>query len=230
MGLLNLDARGKRVLIIPDEHRPYHHPDSYKFLTEIKRQFKPEKVIHLGDEVDGHAISFHDSDNDLMSAGQELEAAIESIQREIHPLFKHLYLLESNHGSLIYRKAKHHGIPIHHLKSLSEVYETPMWSWHTEIMLKTKLGQVYLCHGKSSVPFKVAMSMGCSSIQGHFHSEFRIMWRQFADNRRIFDCISGCLIDPKHDAFAYGKNILPKPMLGATIVHANGIPETVPML
>jgi len=131
---------------------------------------------------------------------------------------------------MIYRKAKHHGIPLAHLKPLPELYETRMWSWHTEIMVKTKLGAVYFCHGKSSVPFKVALAMGCSSIQGHFHGEFRIMWKKFADKRLIYDCISGCLIDPNSDAFAYGKNHLPKPVLGATIIHANGIPELVPML
>jgi hypothetical protein len=92
------------------------------------------------------------------------------------------------------------------------------------------MGPVYFCHGKSSTPFKVALAMGCSSVQGHFHGEMRIMWKRFADTRMIFDCISGCLIDPDSDAFAYGKNHLPKPILGATIIHANGIPELVPLL
>jgi len=228
--VLNLNACGKRVLIIPDLHCPYHHPDARKFLADIKKQFKPEIVINLGDEVDYHAMSFHDSDVDLFSAGQELEAAVEFLQSDVHSLFKHMYLLESNHGSMVYRKAKHHGIPLAHLKPLPELYGTPMWSWHTEIVLKTNLGEVYICHGKSAVPLKVALAMGMSSIQGHHHQNFRINWAKFADDRIVYDCISGCLIDPKSDAFAYGKNLLGKPMLGATIIHANGVPELVPML
>lgn len=227
---LKLDARGKRVLIIPDTHHPYHHPDSKKFLAEIKRHFKPQIVIHLGDEVDYHALSFHDSDHDLFSVGQELTAAIDYLQDDLHSLFPNLYLLESNHGSMLYRKFKHHGIPIRALKPLAELYQTPKWTWHREINLQTKLCPVTMAHGMSSVPLKMALARGTSSIQGHFHGEFRLIWKRFDDKRLVYDLISGCLIDPTHDAFAYGRNTLPKPILGASIIHANGMPELVPMI
>ena len=61
------------ILLIPDLHIPYHHPDSFAFLDAVKRKYKPTEVINLGDMEDNHAISFHESDADLFSAGDELK-------------------------------------------------------------------------------------------------------------------------------------------------------------
>ena len=49
----------KRILVISDMHIPYHHKDSIKFLKEIKKEFKPDTVINIGDLLDFHAISMH---------------------------------------------------------------------------------------------------------------------------------------------------------------------------
>ncbi|MCK8363719.1 metallophosphoesterase, partial [Erwinia amylovora] len=63
----------KCILVVSDLHAPFNHPDSVAFLKAIKAKYKPTRVILTGDEVDFHAISFHDSDPDLDSAGKELE-------------------------------------------------------------------------------------------------------------------------------------------------------------
>ena len=55
----------KSILIISDTHIPYHHKDVIAFLKGIKKKYKPDRIIHIGDEIDSHAISFHDSDPDL---------------------------------------------------------------------------------------------------------------------------------------------------------------------
>ena len=62
----------KCVLIISDLHIPYHHKDSFAFLKEVKKVFKPDNVVNIGDLLDFHAISMHDSDPDLPSSGHEL--------------------------------------------------------------------------------------------------------------------------------------------------------------
>ena len=58
-----------RVLLISDMHIPYHHPDTLEFLQYLKDKYKPTRVICLGDELDKHALSYHDHDPDLPSAG-----------------------------------------------------------------------------------------------------------------------------------------------------------------
>ena len=57
-------AKDKRILVISDMHMPYHHPDSFAFLKAVKKSFDPTRIINIGDEVDNHGISFHDSDPD----------------------------------------------------------------------------------------------------------------------------------------------------------------------
>jgi predicted phosphodiesterase len=46
----------KRILVISDMHIPYHHKDSIKFLKEIKKEFKPDTIINIGDSIDFHNI------------------------------------------------------------------------------------------------------------------------------------------------------------------------------
>lgn len=226
---MQIDGIGKRILIIPDTHIPYSHKHYIKFLSAVKEKFNPELVIHLGDELDYHAISFHNSDHDLFSSGHELDRAIIEIQEGLHKLFPKMALLESNHGSLVYRRLKHDGIPIRVLKPLNELYETPLWEWHDEIILKTAIGKVYLCHGRSGTYGKMVKEYGTHCIQGHFHGKFEITWHVNALNKR-YNLFSGCLIDRKHMAFAYGKNNLPMPILGCTMIGKSGFPKLIPMV
>ena len=53
-----------RILLISDMHIPYHHKDTLKFLQYLKDKYQPTRIICLGDEVDGHSLSFHDHDHD----------------------------------------------------------------------------------------------------------------------------------------------------------------------
>ena len=55
----------KSVLVISDLHIPYHHKDAFAFLKAIKKEFKPDTVINIGDLLDFHAISMHEHNPDL---------------------------------------------------------------------------------------------------------------------------------------------------------------------
>jgi len=223
-----LNGKNKEVLVISDTHIPYSHVDYVKFLRAIKNKYKPSIILHIGDELDYHAISFHDFDSSLFSADTELDTAIDEIHSGLHQLFPKMYLLESNHGSLIYRKIKHMGVPIRTIKPLHELYETPLWSWHHEIVLDTKIGPVYLCHGKSGAYGKCARENMMSAIQGHFHGKFEITWHKSPMGMR-FNAFTGCLVNGDSMAMAYAKNNLPKPILGCLRIDKEGIPHLLQM-
>ena len=223
----NIDARGSSVLIISDLHFPMAHPDWYLFLKEIKKKYRPKIIVNVGDEVNGAGISFHEKDSALPNADSELEQAIEEIQH-LKELFPKMYLCESNHGSLVFRKLKYHGIPIAHLKSLPELYNTPQWSWHHEILLKTRSGEVSVVHGKTGGYNRLSMEQGCSSVQGHHHQKFEITWHESAHGSR-FNMIVGCLIDKESIAFHYGKNFSKKPILGVGFIDEDGEPFLIRM-
>ena len=222
-----LDARV--ILAIQDQHMPYEHPDMFDFLRAIKKKYKPTLIVNMGDEVDNHAISFHDNDCDLPGAGHELELAISKLQ-ELESIFPNMILLDSNHGSLAVRKFKHHGIPMKYLKSLNEVYGVSKnWKWVPDLTLILPNGQeAYFCHGISKNGIKLATQRGVCTIEGHFHTEMKIEYAGNPD-KLIWSMQAGCLIDKHAMAFAYDKLNLNRPTIGTGII-INGHPRLLPMV
>ena len=219
-----------RILFISDMHIPYHHKDTLKFLAELKEKYKPTRVICLGDELDSHGLSFHDSDPDLYSAGDELQKALPVIA-ELYKMFPKMDLVDSNHGSLQYRRAKAHGIPRHFMKGYNEVLQVGGgWKWHNDLTIKLPNGQgLYVCHGKSSKGITLSRNMSMNCVQGHYHSAFNVeYWSN--PNNLFWSMQAGCLIDDKSLAMAYNKLTLARPIIGTGLV-IDGVPilETMNM-
>ena len=61
-----------RVGIIGDTHEPFCLDGYREFCIETFKAWKIDTVIHIGDLVDHHALSFHDSEPTLKSATGEL--------------------------------------------------------------------------------------------------------------------------------------------------------------
>lgn len=218
-----------RILVIPDLHFPYCHPDSLDFLAKIKKNLQPTRIINLGDELDYHAMSFHNSDPDLDSSGKELLNGIALISG-LKELFPKMDLLESNHGSMAYRKAKFNGMPRHLLKSYTQVLEVDNdWQWYDQLVLSFPNGQrCKFIHGISANILTASQSIGMSLVSGHYHSQFELRYWNNGSGLN-FGIISGCLIDDKSLAFAYNKLFPKRPIMGATFIE-NGIPQLIPML
>ena len=219
-----------RILVIPDLHFPYCHPDSLDFLNKLKKILNPTRTICLGDELDYHALSFHDSDPDLDSAGAELVRSLGYIDT-LHEMFPKMDLLESNHGSMAYRKQKHAGMPRHLLKSYNEVLCVPVedWKWHDQLNITLPNGEIVVFrHYFGANVLRASQAMGASVVQGHAHSSFDIQyWRNHAGLH--FGATVGCLIDDKSMAFAYNKLQLKRPITGAMFI-GDCIPQLIPMM
>lgn len=219
-----------RILFISDMHIPYHHKDTLEFLADLKRRYEPTRVICLGDECDKNNLSFHDSDPDLHSAGHELEAAL-PVFAKLHKMFPKMDLIDSNHGSMVYRKAKHHGIPRRYIKSYNDVLGvSDGWKWHMDLTLTLPDGQeVYVHHGKLSSAVRVSQAMGMSFVCGHFHEKFGVEY--WANPRGLYWAMNtGCLIDDESLAFAYNNTNLKRPIVGTgLLIDGTPILEAMPM-
>jgi len=218
----------KTILVISDMHLPYQHKDSIKFLKEIKKEFKPDTTISIGDLLDQHALSFHDSSPELYSAGMELDKAKEYV-KELESIFPKLIEVDSNHSSMIYRRALKHGLPRAYLKEYGDFLETKKWKWIDDLTLTMSNGQrCFFTHGRSADILKVSQTMGMSAVQGHYHTKFVISWWANPDNL-FFGMNVGCLIDQKSMAFNYAKNFRTRFIIGCGII-INGIPRLLPMV
>ncbi len=218
-----------RVLFISDMHHPYAHPDLIKYLKAIKAKYKPDRVICGGDELDYHAISFHDSDPELFGPSDELDQAIKRLS-PLYKIFPNMDILESNHGSLVYRKGKFHGLPRHVFKSYREILGAPCgWKWHSDLTIKLNTGNYcYICHGRSKNGLKLSQSMGMSTVQFHFHESFEVQY--WGNSLGLYwSMICGCLIDNDSLAYSYNKINLKRPIIGCGII-LNGLPKLLPMI
>ena len=223
------DHDNSRILIISDLHMPYQHPETCAFLLGLKRKYLPTRVICVGDEVDHQAMSFHDSDPDLPSAGDELEKAILALC-PLYKVFPEMDLVDSNHGSMVYRKGKHHGIPRKYLRDYGDILDAPPgWKWHNNLIVKLPNGQdMYVVHGVKSNGLALSQQMGCNTVQGHYHSTFDIRYSS-SPSQLIWSMQVGCSIDDKAMAFAYNKTVAARPIIGHGIV-INGLPKLLPMV
>lgn len=218
----------KSILVISDMHHPYSHPDTVPFLAAVKAKYKPDTVVCIGDEADFHDSSFHDSDPDLDSAGIELDKAIKGL-KPIYKLFPNTTVIESNHGSMVMRKALVGKIPRKAIKSYNDILDAPKgWKWVFDAIIKTPMGPVYFCHGKSGAAGRLASQYGMSCIQGHFHEKAQITYISTPE-KLMFDAHTGCLADDKSLALGYNK-VNPKRPIVSVIVVINGIPQIIPMV
>ena len=221
----------RRILVIGDLHEPYTHPDAYDFLRTVRDEYCPDIVVQIGDETDGHAISFHDSSPELDSAGVELEKAKLGLEK-LHDLFPNMLLCDSNHGSLVYRRAKAHGLPVQFIKKYRDIlfpeHGAPGWSWGDAWDLETPLGVVRFQHQVSGDLLLNAAHERKSMVIGHFHGKLDIQYAA-SSTALYFGAHCGCLIDNKSLAFAYGKLSRSKPILGCMVI-TDGCPQIIPML
>lgn len=223
-----IQNKKQTILVISDFHAPYNHPDAIAFLKACKKKFKPTDVVCIGDETDFHALSYHDSNPDLPSAGDELIKAINELKK-LYKMFPKCTVVESNHGSMVLRKALTHGLPKAVFKGYNEILEAPKsWKWVDDVIINTMLGPVYFCHGKSGSPGKLASQYGMSTVQGHFHEKSQINYISTPE-KLMFDAHTGCLADDNSLALQYNK-INPKRPIVSILIIINGIPQIVPMV
>lgn len=223
-----MKENNKVILVISDLHAPFQHPDVVPFLKAIKAKYKPTRVILTGDEADFAGISFHDKGGDMDSAGKELAAAIKALG-PIYKMFPKAQVLESNHGSLVLRRAMAHGLSTSYFRGPGEILKSPKgWTWHFDINIKLPDGtSCYFHHSKGVNVKKNSQAMGSSFVQGHHHETFEISyWGN--PNALLFGMTAGCLVDPHSMAMAYNKNNLKRPVIGLGLI-IDSTPILIPM-
>ncbi len=228
MTMPSLKPNNARIMLIGDLHAPYQHPDTLRFLSDMKAKYKPTRIICIGDEIDNHKISFHDGDPNLLSAGDEFDQG-QKFLKKLEKIFPKMDILESNHGSLHFRKALARGLPKQFMMSYNDLWEVGTgWQWHPEIRLKLPNKQeLYLHHGKGPVE-KIASIENCNVAQGHYHEKFKINQWCNSNGERWWGMQVGCLIDNTSPAFRYNKLNSHSPVMGSAMV-IDGEPLLVPM-
>jgi metallophosphoesterase superfamily enzyme len=204
-----------RVLVIGDIHEPFCLEGYLDFCVEVAEKFNTNKVVFIGDVIDNHYSSYHESSADGMGGGQELDLSIKKIA-EWRDAFPVADVIIGNHDRLIMRKAQTSAIPSKWIKSYKEVLEVPNWNFVERIVID----DVQYIHGEGGTARSKCKADLMSTVQGHLHTQ---AYTEFVvgQNYRIFGSQVGCGIDHKSYAMAYAK-YGKKPAIGCMVVLDNG--------
>jgi len=222
---MNLFKETENVLIIGDIHAPFQHNDYLEHCKQTYKKYKCNKVVFIGDIIDGHAISYHESDPNGYSPGEELKIAKQEIKKW-YKAFPTALVTLGNHDKLIYRKVFTAGLPREWVKELSEVLETPNWKYDTHFILN----DVVYTHGEGGGNLIASvLNTRMSVVRGHMHTKFEIIYNA-SEKDLLFGMNVGCGIDSKKYAFEYAKYNTKRPIIGCGVVLENGkLPILVPM-
>jgi len=213
ISLLNTNFKNfkDKVLIIGDLHEPFCLDGYLEFCVDTYYKYKCNRVVFIGDIIDSHYCSYHETDPDGLGGGDELNLAISKIKKW-YKAFPKADVTIGNHDLIVMRKAHTGGIPKRWIKSFNEVLEVPGWNFTDEVIID----DVLYCHGIGSKAHVKAQKNMQSTACGHHHIECYVMW-YVGKKEKIFALQTGSGLDIKSYAAAYGK-WFPKPAIAVGIV------------
>jgi len=213
-----------RVLVIGDLHAPFEHKDYLNHCKAVAKEYKTTHTIFIGDVIDSHAASFHDSDVDGYSAGHELREARVKLQ-DWHKAFPNADVVIGNHDLIFARKIKASGVPSEVMRSLTEILNVPSWRFK----MKYIYDDVLYLHGQGVTARTKALRTGLSVVQGHRHTEGYV-WFQPTEMKQLWGMQVGTGIDVEAYAFDYAKDHPPAVLSCGVILREGRLPILIPMI
>jgi predicted phosphodiesterase len=210
------------VLVIGDLHEPFCLNEYLYFCREIQEKDNCGTVVFIGDVIDNHYSSYHESEAQTFGPNEEFLQAKKRLQRW-YKVFPTAFVTIGNHDRMVHRKAKSAGIAEQWVVDYSTALETPGWKFVHEVVIKG----VNYNHGEGGTARTRMKTEMQSQVQGHLHSQFYIDYN-VGSKHKIFGVQVGCGIDRNSFAFAYGKNG-PKPVIGCATVLNGVLPCLYPM-
>ena len=200
----------KNVLVIGDLHLPFTLDGYLEHCIKVYKKYSCDTVVFIGDILDLHFTSYHETSTEGYGATQEHDLSVEMLKKW-YKAFPKAYVTIGNHDALIYRKAMSAGISKRWIQNYSQVLGTPGWEWVTDVVID----DVLYTHGTTNAYTKAKQNL-MSTVQGHLHSQAGIQFYVGAKSR-IFGFQTGCGVDMKSYAMEYGKNF-PKPVISCGVV------------
>ena len=199
-----------RVLCIGDLHEPFCLEGYLDFCVDIYNSWDCDRIVFIGDVIDNHFSSYHETDADGLGGMDELDLAIEKL-KPWHDTFPDADVTIGNHDRMIMRKAQSSNIPTHWIKEYKDALNTPSWNFTERVVVDN----VQYIHGEGGTARSRCIKDMQSTIQGHLHTQCYSEWK-VGSRARIFGAQVGCGIDKDAYAMAYAKNF-PKPAIACLV-------------
>jgi predicted phosphodiesterase len=215
------------VGVIGDTHLPFVHPGYLDFCQNVFALWRVTRVVHIGDFVDNHASSYHESDPDGLSAGDEYAAATE-VAQEWYTAFPCVSWVTGNHDKIPQRKIRSAGLCARMLRE--NLYNTPAGWINGESF---EIDGVLYTHGIGSAGINghrlLAQKRGVSCVIGHLHTSAGVAYTATHDGLQRFGLNVGCGVDHESYAMDYARDF-GRPTLGCGIVVEGVEAHFIPMI
>lgn len=216
-------AKQNRVLAFSCTHAPAMHPRYIRFLKKIEKKHNCNRVVFLGDMVDWNAISFHEKDPSMPSAGEEYRNALKQV-RQLHKAFPKVDYMLGNHCSLPLRKATSIGLPEEVLCDFKTLWGLDGWTIHPRYHDLIIDDVIYRhgdkCKGGQVAAHKNSVAEFRSLVQGHLHAQASVVYHANKEDC-VFGMQVGCGVDHSHPAMSYGRVYAAKPIVGCGVVYSS---------
>ena len=206
---------GRNILVIGDLHEPFCLDEYLDWCIIQYKKWGCSEVVFIGDIIDNHYSSYHESSADGLGGLAELDLAIERISRW-KEAFPFATVIIGNHDRLIMRKAQTSAIPSKWIKSYKEVLQVPNWNF---VERYVKHGVQFL-HGEGGTASTKCRADMMNTVQGHLHTQCYTQ-NYVGQNFRVYGVQVGCGINHESYAMAYAK-YGKKPAVACCVVLNNG--------
>lgn len=211
------------ILVIGDLHEPFCIDEYLLFCREQQERFNCGIVVFIGDIIDNAFSSYHETNPDGLSAGDELQYAIERI-KDWYTVFPEAVVTIGNHDRMAFRKAHTSKLSKRWVRSLGEVLNTPNWLYVEDI----DIYGVQFNHGEGGTASSKYKQYLQSVVQGHRHTESYITYVS-GNKTNIFAMQVGNGVQRDSYAMAYGKKG-PNPIINCGVILNQGkLPILIPM-
>jgi len=204
-------SEGYRVLCIGDLHTPFDLEEYFDHCVSVYHKYECNKVVFIGDIIDNHFSSYHETDSDGMGGMEELECAINRLARW-YKAFPEADVIIGNHDRMVMRKAQTSAIPTIWIKDYVEVLKTPGWRFIDSVVYD----DVQYVHGEGGAAVARSVKDQISVVQGHLHTKCFTIW-SVGIGRKTFAMQVGCGVDKDTYAMAYAKNF-GTPAIGCGVI------------
>ena len=211
----SLKDESNRVLVIGDLHEPFCLDGYLDFCIEQKEKFNCNRIVFIGDVIDNHFSSYHETDANGLGGADELDFAIKKIARW-RDAFPVATVIIGNHDRIIMRRAQTSAVPTKWIREYKDVLEVPQWDFVDRLVID----DVQYIHGEAGTARTKCKSDMMSTVQGHLHTQAYTEW-VVGQKFKVFGTQVGCGINHNSYAMAYAKRGK-KPAIGCVVVLNEG--------
>ena len=192
-------AYAEKNLIISDTHAPKHNKKMIAAILEYAAEYRPNRIIHLGDVGEYESISHWMENKRLELEGltiqDDLDAACDLLKEigSVAPAAEKVVLL-GNHDMWVYDYVNAHP-ELRKTISVTKAYQAVGWTvipWN-ELY---RIGKLYLTHGlytNKYHAYSTVHALSSSCLYGHTH-DHQVFTESFLDGEKMA-MSGGCTCD-----------------------------------